>query len=112
MKKLIFASLLLFSMNSHAEFLTGNKLLSIMTSTVETEKTFALGYIAGVFDLGYGTTHCAPENVTLKQVFDMTLKLLQNAPEHRDRSADQFITAVSGSTWPCKNKSSSKEKLT
>jgi hypothetical protein len=108
MKKLIFASLLAFSVSSHAEFISGNKLMSLIQSEVSSEKTFAYGYVAGVFDLGYGTTHCAPDNVTIKQITDMTLKLLQTVPEMRERSGDQFVNAVISKTWPCKKQSSSK----
>lgn len=104
-KKLLFVFLLTFSLNSQAEFISGNKLYSFMTSEKETEKGLAYGYVAGVFDVGHGVIHCAPDNVTLKQIFDMTLKFIQSNPEHRDKSADQFISAIAGTTWPCKNKS-------
>lgn len=108
-KKAILASLLAFSsFSASAEFISGNKLMSLVTSEKVTERSFAYGYIAGAFDIGHGIIHCAPENVTIQQVTDMTMKLLQSVPEHRDKSADQFINAVTTKAWPCKKQSPSK----
>lgn len=112
MKKLIISALFLFSINAHAEFISGNKLLQYMTSESEVEKGFGFGYVAGVFDLGVGTTHCAPQSVTIKQISDMTKNALESLPQHRDKSADQFVNTILKTTWPCKNKSSSRERQT
>lgn len=104
MKKLIFACLMIFGMNSYAEFISGNKLLSLMTSKSEVENGVAYGYVAGVFDLGHGVTHCAPNTILLRQVYDMTLRTLQNVPEYREKSADQYVLATIQNAWPCKGK--------
>ncbi len=104
-KKLAVVAMLALSFNANAEFFSGNKLLSLTTSSSEIDLALGFGYIAGVFDLGMGTTHCAPDTVTLKQVADMTLKLLRDVPEQREKSADQFVTAAISSVWPCKKSS-------
>jgi len=76
-----------------------------MTSNSEVEKAMAFGYVAGSFDTGYGTIHCAPDNVTLKQVSDMVKNLIENTPAQRHRSADQFVSAALTASWPCKKQS-------
>lgn len=106
-KKAILASLLAFSsFSASAEFISGNKLFSLITSEKTTEKAFAYGYVAGVFDVGHGVLHCAPDNVTVQQIVDITIKALQSAPEYRDRSADQFVNASVNRIWPCKKQPS------
>lgn len=110
MKKLLFACLMAFSVSSHAEFITGNKLLSLITSKSDIENSFAYGYVAGVFDLGHGVTHCAPDNVTVRQVNDMTVRVLQKLPQHREKSADQFVLLALQEAWPCKKASPSTGK--
>jgi hypothetical protein len=102
MKKLILSLFLLFAIPAHAEFLTGNKLLQLIKSSVENERGFAFGYIAGAFDTGHGAVHCAPENVTVGQVTDMVKNLLETTPSQRHKSADQFVNAILSATWPCK----------
>jgi len=104
-KSLVFAVLMGASVTSNAEFFSANRLLSLMTSSSESDRSVAYGYVAGVFDLGMGTVHCAPESVTLRQVFDMTQKLIQNVPEQREKSADQFVVAAISGAWPCKQPS-------
>lgn len=102
MKNKIIAVVLLSCVTTaNAEFLSGNRLLQLMQGT-ETEHTFALGYVAGAFDVGMGVTHCPPQNVTVKQVLDMTKQLLERAPQYRENSADSFVVAATKAAWPCK----------
>ena len=106
--KLTAAILLCLCITAHAEFLTGNKLLQYMQGT-EQEQAFALGYVAGSFDVGSGTNHCPPANITIKQVSDMTKLLLDRVPQHREKSADSFVSAILKTTWPCKQQQSGKQ---
>ena len=105
MKKLITAvTIALSSVAAQAEFVDGNKLLSWLESSNEAENALGVGYVAGVFDGLSGSVICAPSNVTLRQVSDMTVRGLKAVPEARDKSADQFVSAIASSKWPCKKK--------
>lgn len=103
MKKFIAATVIaLSSISAHAEFVDGNKLLQWLESSEDAERALATGYIAGVFDGLTGAVICAPSNVTVRQVMDMTLAGLKAAPSARDKSADQFVATVGSIKWPCK----------
>lgn len=101
MKKAIAAALLVCATQANAEFITGNRLLQLMQGT-ETEQGFALGYVAGVFDVGVGVNHCAPANVTLRQVTDVVKLGLEKLALHRDKSADSLALVTLKAAWPCK----------
>lgn len=102
-KSVILTIALSVSMSSHAEFLTGNKLYSLLNGT-DLEKSFAYGFVAGVSDAYMGVTHCPPENITIKQVSDMVLKALEQAPEHREKAAELYVMTATRLVWPCKQK--------
>lgn len=106
MKKLIVAvTIALSSVAAQAEFVDGNKLLSWLESSDDTENALGIGYVAGVFDALSSVLICAPSNVTLRQISDMTKQALKAVPEARNKSADQFVSAVGTAKWPCKKKS-------
>ena len=86
-----------------AEFYSGNDLLNKMDGA-ETG-LIAMGYVAGVFDVGVGTNHCPPSHVTLGQVRDMVKQHLLMYPERRHYSADYLIMEMLKKTWPCKKSS-------
>lgn len=109
MKKLIITGLFLISTSASAEFLNGNKLLSLMNGT-DSEQVQALMYVAGAADSGFGITTCPPEAVTLRQVYDITKKLLEKVPEHRHKAADSFVTTAMNIVWPCKKTSTPESK--
>ena len=105
MKKLIATvTIALSSVTAHAEFVDGNKLLSWLESADDTENALGIGYVAGVFDGLSSVLICAPSNVTLRQISDMTKQGLKAVPEARNKSADQFVSAIASSKWPCKKK--------
>lgn len=106
MKKLfISAAIVLTSISAHAEFVDGNKLLSWLNSPEDDSRALGMGYVAGAFDTASGSQICAPGNVSVKQVVDMTKEALNSIPELRHRSADQFVIAAASRVWPCKQKS-------
>jgi hypothetical protein len=112
MKKLISAAVIcISSLSAQAEFIDGNHLMKVMTSGAAEDKAFSLGYVAGVFDLAAGVHHCAPSNVTIRQVSDMTLETLRQIPSMRDKSADQFVIAAVKLAWPCTSKSKSRTDI-
>jgi hypothetical protein len=101
MKKSLIALMLCTSV-VHAEFLDGNKLLSLMNTSSATQQINALSYIAGVSDSLQGVMACPPPNVKLGQIYDMTKKVLEETPSERHNSADSFVRFVLIQTWPCK----------
>ena len=105
MKKLL-AAILFVPVMAHAEFKTGNELLSDMQSENIVNKMAALGYIMGVTDALRGTTHCPPAEVTAGQLRDMIKSTLESAPQIRHYTADAIVSAVLGKAWPCANKKS------
>lgn len=101
--KSLLAALLISSNLAHAEFLDGNKLLSLMSNTNNANMQInALSYIAGVADSLHGVLSCPPPNVKLGQIYDMTKQALEEAPSERHSSADSFVRYVLIQTWPCK----------
>lgn len=102
MKKTLLAILLAAAGVAHAEFLDGNKLLSMIRT--EAQAPIALGYVTGVADAHTGVTTCPPDLATPGQMRDMVRKFLEANPEHRSHSADTIVCVVLQAAWPCKNK--------
>jgi hypothetical protein len=86
----------------HAEFYTGNDLLSLIRDGSPVKTTQALGYIAGVHDVGFGANHCTPSSVTAGQLLDLVRQTLEGVPQHRDKSADSLVLITLKAAWPCK----------
>lgn len=99
MKRLL-AVALLVAAPAHAQFRTGNEWLSMYRSTVTVERTYALGYIAGVID-GHPNI-CTAQGVTLQQAADMVAHAITVAPSMRHHPASLFATVVLEKEWPCK----------
>lgn len=100
MKQTITTIALLCATTAHAEFISGNELLSNMTGD-SNAKLFAFGYVAGVYDTTTTVVHCAPASVTLRQVNDTVRKGLEAVPELRNKSADSLINLILKTVWPC-----------
>ena len=95
--------LLFVPLVAHAEFFTGNQLLSLLQSREMWDRMQGLGYIQGVFDAHMGVTICPPSGVNAGQVQDMVRNYLDNIPATRNRSADLIIRDALRSVWPCAN---------
>lgn len=102
MKKLL-VSLLFVPMMAHAEFETGNSLLSKLESTNVVERMFGVGYVIGVVDAYLNVVICPPPNVNVGQITDMIKNYLQNTPAIRHRTADLIIADALKPIWACKN---------
>ena len=105
MRKLL-AALLMVPALSHAEFETGNSLLSKMQSIHLVEKSVALGFIKGVADVYVYVTFCPPNNaanITAGQLSDMVQNHLEANPAIRHRTAESIIGDLFKRTWPCQN---------
>lgn len=99
MKRLVIAALLVAS-SAHAEFWDGNKLLAKMNGEI-VEQMQALGYVMGASDVGYGTNHCPPSNVTAGQMEDIVKRHLNNNPATRHFTADSIIYRALRNVFPC-----------
>lgn len=77
---------------------TGQDLLTRM----ESNPSWALGYIAGVADSMAGITICIPPStVSLGQMHDMVKQTLDRVPSERHLRADVFIEHTLSRRWPC-----------
>jgi hypothetical protein len=106
MKHIITALALVASTTASAQFIDGNALYKRMTDESPTNQIMALGYIAGVSDLGHGEYHCTPASVTLKQTNDVVLKYLLEEPSNRHKDASVLVTVALIKSWPCAKKGS------
>ncbi len=98
-----FLILMLMCGSAHAFFKDGNKLLSELNNNSGTNvmPAIGIGYITGVADALYGITNCPPQNVTAGQLTDMVKNYLENTPAIRHLPANQIISHVLKSVWPC-----------
>ena len=100
-KRNLLLALLFVSTSATAAFRDGNKLLSELNSSDVDDKIYAMGYIAGVTDSMHRVTHCAPGNVTLSQIIDMTRDYITRHSSVRNLPADFLISTMLADRWPC-----------
>lgn len=103
MKKTLIALTLAAASSAHAGFYTGNDILRRLNGD-EVSKSVAMYYIAGVADTLQGALVCAPAEVTLGQLMDMTQHYLNASPTTRHQAADLLITRMLTAIWPCPDK--------
>lgn len=105
MRKIIIASCIVFFAlePAGAEFIDGNKWLA-WSGGSEGEQMAAHGYVAGVFDAGQGAVHCAPDEIKLGQVVQMSREYITHNIAHADKSADIFILRMLKQLFPCPEK--------
>jgi hypothetical protein len=104
MKKLL-AMLLCVPMMAHAEFFTGNDLLTKMNGDAA-DRIQAIGYVQGVFDVYVHVTICPPNggrDITAGQIRDMIKNYLTNSPATRHKTAESLIHEALKGVWPCQN---------
>jgi len=104
MNKILAAALACASITAHAEFWSGNDLLTKMQNPPGMETVQALGYVMGVFDATRGVDHCPPDNITAGQVRDMVRNHLEASPAVRHFTGDTQVRYVLGRAWPCPKK--------
>jgi hypothetical protein len=109
MKHLIIAALIA-APAAHAEFLSGNQLLTRIDSAEIAQQGVALGYVMGVHDSLRSVTHCSPPDITSGQLRDMVRQYLVNNPQNRHLAADSLVGHVLKSVWPCKNQGNSNSR--
>jgi hypothetical protein len=102
---LYLCSLIATSAISGSTFYTGNELYGKGESSNQNDKTFALGYIAGVSDVLVGDDMlktCVPENVTVGQMRDIVIKYLKDNPEKRHFTAHSNVGVALFKAFPCR----------
>lgn len=104
MKKILAAVVAFTTISAQAEFFDGNELYRMMISNNLTEKSMAAGYVAGAADAGMGVAHCAPNNVSLRQMRDVVQRELEQFPNNRHYSADSIVQVAANKAWPCENR--------
>jgi hypothetical protein len=88
---------------AHAEFQTGNKLLSGLNEPAgSVPHMVAFGYIIGVTDAHTSITICPPDAATQGQVVDIVKRWLVANPAERHHTGDVIVEHILSRTWPCK----------
>lgn len=64
----------------------------------------AMGYVYAVLDMNNGIFFCPPNEVTISQVFQLTLKDMRESPEDLHKVGALFIVRALGNTFPCPKK--------
>jgi len=103
MRKILTAALLVCG-SAHAQFFTGNDLLTRLNSDSSIDRTLGTGFIMGVYDVTLLTEHCPPDNVTAGQIRDMVAKNLYNGASARHLPAAAFVAYTLSTAWPCAKK--------
>lgn len=102
MKTAIIAALLACS-SAHAQFYTGNDLLSRITDD-SSSQYHALGFVMGVHDALDGIVFCTSATVTAGQVRDVIKISLERDPANRHKPANTLIANTLQAVWPCPKK--------
>lgn len=92
---------------AHADenaFVSGNTLLSRLQSNSTADRAFGLGYVAAVADAFDGESFCIPAGVNLRQMADVTQRMLESRPEMRHLTGAAFVTAALMQAFPCNKK--------
>ena len=105
MKRFISIALLTLSTAASANYITGNELLDRINRRDPMQDMFVYGYVSAVSDFSRGDLHCAPLNVTVGQVRDLTHQRLVREPSTRHRSASLLVAIALMEVWPCEKKS-------
>jgi hypothetical protein len=105
MKRLLVIAALVCG-TAHADFKTGNELLSDMESTVGYTEGTVMGYVKGVIDAYGGLFLCPPATLTGGQSVAIVRLYLERNPSERHEGASVLIFR-SMKQWPCKKSGSS-----
>lgn len=75
-----------------AESMTGNELLQRMTSSDAMARSFARGFVWGIFEIGRDTVWCGvPARITEKEAEDIARTFLEQKPGVRHLSAKNLV---------------------
>jgi len=114
MKRTITLIFILFLLSplAYSQFFTGNDLYQKAISEIGkyantqqdvlANRMYALGYIIGVFDVGYGLLWNAPPQINTGQVQDVAIKYLREHPERRHEPAFKLLSEAFQEAFPIK----------
>lgn len=97
-------SAIVFAGAAHADdgaFVNGNTLMSRLQSSSTTDRTFGLGYVAAIADGYDGESFCIPPGVNVRQMADLTQRMIEQRPESRHLSGAAFTMAALMQAFPC-----------
>ena len=103
MKRIAILAAAALALAAHAEFKTGNNLLSDIKGD-PMDYVHGNGYVIGVYDATQHVMHCPPPGVTAGQVVDMVRLYLEANPQERHRTADVLVLNVLQRAWPCQQR--------
>jgi hypothetical protein len=86
---------------ANANYINGNKLLDDLTGS-NTDRAFALGFVAGVVDSYDGELFCTPRAANLGQLRDVVTQFLVRNPKERHRNAAAIVAIALVIDYPCK----------
>jgi len=100
-------SSILFANVASADFMTGNKLFSILEKierradrTSEFDIAMALGYIVGVYDSYEGIFYFTPGGATQGQLLNIVIKYLRENPEILHKPAHEILLEAFKKAFP------------
>ncbi len=108
----VLVALMAVSAEARADFRNGNKLYADCTGPNYFDLGLCYGYIAAIADaarrdqdgsggvLGY--QECGRNQVTIKQIVDVSVRFLAAHPERRDIAAAQVVAQALSEAFPCR----------
>ena len=100
MKTFIAICLTLLSLAANANYINGNQLHADLTGS-NSDRAFALGFVAGVVDAFDGDLFCTPQGANLGQLRDIVQKFLVRNPKERHRNAAAIVAIALVIDYPC-----------
>lgn len=102
---------LLLAPPAHAEFVTGERLLRMLSGDEE-GRSQALGYVAGVHDALRGSGHCSPTSLNPVALTEEVKVMLPQLGSFLKYSADSLIGEYLKQKWPFEDKSPAVHRTT
>jgi hypothetical protein len=104
----VVAAVMAASAGARADYRDGNRLYADCTSP--DTQLFCIGYVMAIADAARapnavgeaGFTVCGLEDVTVKQLLDVTTRYLSAHPEERHLSAFSLVAKALAEAFPCK----------
>lgn len=114
MKKILIVVMLCFTMNAQAQFISGNKLVSLMREYEKASRDVPntsygdagrfQGYVAGVHDAFGGVAFCTPPRTTNGQVEQVVVQYINAHPARWAEPANLLVVTALNQAFPCTKK--------
>jgi hypothetical protein len=98
---------LIWTMSAEAAFYSANELYLYLvdfrkaSSRDDTTAFIGAGYVVGVFDSGNGRLWCAGDQVSVRQIIDITFDYLDQHPESGRFEAASIVREALSDAYPC-----------